>query len=135
MTLFSANDSFINTLSWRITLGVNAGYELEGQKELSMEELSARIGKVADAIQERTGIYISCVLSPARTLYKAEWGCPIGGEISYTLSGSCNPAFSDPDPFYTALKLYAQDLREEFSQSTLTLEVFPTHIDYLQGDQ
>ena len=125
---------FQKSVKWFISLGVNSGYELENQQLKPVEEIVGRYQKIADLVNEKTGVYISAVITPSRTIYKGEWGCPVGGEYTYTLSGSCNPAFSDVEKFKEALLLLVRELRHEFDQSTLLLEIVPAEVYYDRED-
>ena len=119
-----------NSIKWTITLGVESGYELEDQQQVPVDEVVMRYQKVADLVEGKTGVYISSVINPSRTIYKAEWGCPKGGEYTYSLSGSCNPTFSDVEKYKDALLLLVKELRAEFKQSTLLLEMVPAEVYY-----
>ena len=121
---------FSESVKWFISLGVNSGYELENQQLISVEEVVTRYQKVAEHVEKTHGIYFSAVISQSRTIYKKEWGCPEGGEYTYTLSGSCNPVFSDVKKYKETLSVLVSELRKEFRQSTLLLEVIPAEVYY-----
>ena len=125
-------DSYYNTIKWSMTVGVNSGFDLSSQKDMSYSEISTIYLKVAKKIYKDTNIYISGVIMPSRILYNDEWGCPLDGEISYTITGSCNTEFSTVDSFTKALKLFSEELRKELKQTTLLLEICPAHLDYLK---
>ena len=123
-----------NSIKWTISIGNNSGYELTNQQRISVEEMVERYQKVALHIEEIYGVYISAVIWPSNTIYKNEWGCPKGGEITYTLSGSCNPVFADLKKYREALLQLTKALRLEFKQSTLLLEMVPAEVYYDRED-
>ncbi|MCR5722453.1 MAG: hypothetical protein K6G72_08940 [Lachnospiraceae bacterium] len=115
---------------WTITVGVNSGYDLDRQQVLKMEEVISRYKKVAEIVETSTGVYISAVINESRTIYKDEWGCPKGGEYTYTLSGCSNPFFSDEKEYKEALISLTKELRKEFGQTTVLLEVSSAEVYY-----
>lgn len=121
-----------NSFIWSCVIGVNSGYNLENQKMVSEDEFAIRYGKVARKVYEETGVYISAVITRSRILYHEEWGCPQNGEYSYTVSGCCNPAFSDPEEYLAVLKKIAQMLKQEWNQTTLLLEIIPSSAIYFR---
>ena len=123
------HDSF----RWSCVIGVNGGYDLENQKSVSEDEFAYRYGKLARKVYEDTGVYISAVITLSRVVYHEDWGCPKSGEYSFTLSGCCNPAFSNTQEYLSALKELAQLLKEEWDQTTLLLEIMPASVIYLSG--
>ena len=124
-----------NTICWKCTIGVNGGYELEDQIKMPMEDITEIYLKTAEEVRAETGVYISAVISESRTLYSPEWGCPEEGEYSYTLSGSCNPAFAKQEEYLHALNMIAKLLKERLKQSTLLLEISPANLIYMTDDQ
>ena len=123
-----------NSIKWIISMGVNSGYDLSDQVRMPIEDIIQRYRNVAQEVEEISGVYISAVIFPSRTIYKEEWGCPAEGEYTYTLSGSCNPAFSDVEKYKQALLELVKKLRIEFRQSTLLLETVPAEVYYDRED-
>lgn len=121
-----------NSFSWSCVIGVNSGYDLVDQKPISEDEFAIRYGKVARKVHEDTGVYISAVITKSRVVYHEEWGCPKNGEYSYTLSGCCNPAFSDPEEYLAALKKLAKMIKQEWNQTTLLVEIIPSSAIYFK---
>ena len=124
-----------NTICWKITIGVNSGYDLEEQVKMPMKDITEIYLKTAEEVCAKTGVYISAVISESRTLYSPEWGCPEEGEYSYTLSGGCNPAFAKQEEYLKALNMIAKLLKERLKQSTLLLEISPANLIYMTDDQ
>lgn len=123
-----------DTFKWSCTVGVNAGFDLQNQRTVMEDEFAKSYGRIAKDIYERTGIFITAVINPSRVIYHEEWGCPRTGELCFTLSGSCNPSFAEPESYYSALKMLAADLKKEWNQSTILFEIVPATLIYLTGD-
>lgn len=121
-----------NSVRWSCVIGTTGGYDLNDQVPVSEDEAALRYGKVALKVFERTGIYLSAVITMSRVVYHEDWGCPRTGEYSFTLSGSCNPAFADLDDYLSALRDLAECLKEEWKQTTLLLELTPASVIYLK---
>lgn len=123
------------TIRWSCTTGVNSGYELENQRQISEEDFAAIYQETAREVYEETGTYISAVINPARFVYHEDWGCPAGGEYGYMMTGSCNPAFSDKEAYLAALKLLIGRLKEKLGQKTMLLEIMPASVLYLTENE
>ena len=122
-----------NSLKWTITIGIAPGYRIVEQERMSEKEFTQKYRSIALEVEEETGIYISCTFYNSRTVYKTEWGCPEDGEFTYTLTGSCNREFSDPEKYGNALKLLAEKLKKSFVQSTILLEMVPMEDVYYKS--
>lgn len=123
------------TIRWSCTTGVNSGYELENQRQISEEDFAAIYQETAREVYEETGTYISAVINQARFVYHEDWGCPAGGEYGYMMTGSCNPAFSDKEAYLAALKLLIGRLKEKLGQKTMLLEIMPASVLYLTENE
>ena len=116
---------------WTISLGINAGYSLEGQTLLPEAEMAELYREEAERVMEETGIYISANMAPARSLYRSEWGCPAGGEHIYCFTGCRNPQFAEKEPYRAALELLARRLKKRLGQSAVYLTVQAVELEYL----
>lgn len=125
---------FYNTIHWTATIGTNPGYELQNQKRMDIGEFTAAFQRIAEEEQKRSGVWITAVIIPSRLAYMASVGCPIGGEYSYTLTGSCNTVFASVDDYVPALKRVLVQLKKELKQATFTLEILPAHLDYFTDE-
>lgn len=121
-----------DTLHWTVTMGVNSGYQLEAQQDIGIDAFAAEFQRISEEVHTSTGIYITGVVMPSRTVYSQQFGCPKKGEISYTISGSCNPAFANPEPYMDALRLVIAELKKSYGQATMLLEVVPAHLEYFR---
>ena len=125
------NDSY-NTIRWTCTTGVKGGYDLKEQTYMPIACITSLYQGIAAQVYEQTGIYISAVIIPSRTVYHSEWGCPAEGEFSYTFSGSCNTEYSTVEEYEAALLILIEKLKGVLQQSTLLLEIVPAHLVYLK---
>lgn len=121
-----------NTFRWSVTVGINSGYQLENQEDIGLDAFVSEFQCITERIQEKTGIYITGVVVPSRTVYSQKFGCPKNGEYSYTISGSCNPKFASPSPYMDALRLTVTELKKKFAQATILLEIVPAHLEYFK---
>ncbi len=124
----------MQTIRWSMTLGFLPGYGHEQGEPADLDAVAQRYQRVATQLQADTGVYISCVLQASRVIYPEAGGCPAGGEHTFTLSGSCNLAFSELAPYRAALQQLATRLKAEFRQITVMLEVWPVEADYINSN-
>ena len=115
----------MKTINFSAEVGVNEGYDSSNNHKQSknIEELGVLFQNLQDEVQEETGIYISTVISgPNRTIYKNEWGCPNGGELTFNISGLANPQFVDDENEWKKASLLLMDkARTELKQSTISV--------------
>ena len=70
------------------------------------------------------------------SLYKADWGCPEGGEMTYTLSAIRNPKFNDTSfEWKRCCRGIVRKLKKELNQSTVTSEFSEVDIEYYELDK
>lgn len=126
--------SEMNSFKWSCVIGTTGGFDLEDQATISEDVFASTYSRLAQEVYEKTGVYVSAVITRSRVVYHEDWGCPKTGEYSFTLSGSCNPAFSEPAGYMAALKELAECLKEEWNQTTLLLEITPASVIYMKDD-
>ncbi len=135
----NANNKFdlgkYTTFRWTMTVGTAAGYSTEERERMPEKELAALFQRIAAEVMEEGGAYISAVLMPSRVIYHTDWGCPAGGEPTYTFSGSCNPAFAEPEAYRKALDEVARRLKEALLQATVLLELSPAELVYYRDEK
>lgn len=113
-------------------VGVNEGYELKNQKQVDLVAVCEKYKSIAQKIFSQTGQYISCTARPVQVLYSPEWGCPLGGENAVEFVGVCNPTFSEINAWREAAIEVFRCLKEEFNQSTVTVDFTEVEMKYLQ---
>lgn len=123
------------TTKFNVTVGLVAGYT--GNKMLEIAKKAPDMGatwqEAAKLVFEREGIYISCVCIPhTRAIYSTDWGCPEGGEPTWTFEGSRNPQFCPDEGKWkeTVLKV-VRLVKEAYHQSTVTVEFSEVEQVYL----
>jgi len=124
----------MKTINWKIVTGISEGYfhNVEGIAKVELtEKIGALWEKLAADEMESGGAYVPAVVSPGAVFYRPEWGCPKGGESVVVLTGVCNPQFSTPEEYKRALIRVAKKLKKELKQSTLTIEMWESEIEYL----
>lgn len=120
------------TTEFELTFAVGEGYNHEN-KEVNMKEVSEDLKKIAENIEKMTGLYISGVLTPAKMVYKTEWGCPVGGENGVTYTSNANPEFvTDINKWKDACVDFACEVKKHFKQSTVTVTFDPVEFLYIK---
>ena len=121
----------MKTLKFVATIGVNEGYSLADQSSVNMIEFGELYKEVAKSVFEEQGQYVSANATPVKTLYHADWGCPVGGENCVMFTGVCNPQFSDLTAWRKAVISVCKELKSRLNQSTVTVEFVESEIEYL----
>jgi len=116
-------------ISASANIGVNAGYGHSNEVGINLDDLCELNKKLAAQVMAETGVYVSSVIGETRCCYSDDWGCPKGGEKTFSLSADCNPTYSSlPTEEYTEkwklsfLRL-VELLMEELEQSAVTAKV------------
>ena len=126
----------MKTMKFVAVIGLVAGY---GGEEILVEAAkvdSNAMGvawqEAAKAVMEESGVYVSATLNESKALYHTDWGCPIGGEPTYSISGSLNPRFGEPEAWKQAVLETVKRVKNAFRQSTVTVEFFEVDQVYLE---
>lgn len=111
------------TDSFSATLGVVAGYKHDNVPcGDPLDIVAATWDAAAELELAAGGLYVPCVATASRTIYRREWGCPVGGEITVTLTGTRNPQFdTDSAAWKKAVAKIAERVRVALKQSTAHL--------------
>lgn len=121
----------MRTVSFQAELGIHEGFDTSknGRTGIGKEELGKVLQQLQQLIEDRTGIYISTVVSgPNRSCYKPEIGCPSGGEISYTIHGVADARLQLREEQWAAVEwkkaviLLMNELKTWFSQQYMEIE-------------
>ena len=120
------------TEKFEIVMGVVAGYFHNNEAE-GDQAFGEKLQEVQAGIFKDTGLYISVVWKPAMVSYSTDWGCPVGGEKVYQITGTRNPQFcedKDREVYQKAVELLCVRLMEAFHQTTATLEWQKVELSY-----
>lgn len=121
----------MRTVNFQAELGIHEGFDTNenGRAGIRQEELGEVLQKMQQLIENRTGIYISTVVSgPNRSCYKPEADCPSGGEISYTIHGVADARLQLKEGQWAAAEwkkaviLLMNELKTWFSQQYMEIE-------------
>lgn len=124
----------MKTKKFFASLGVMAGY---GHSNAAVTDTNAVViaGKAwqqaAAAVMKKTGVYVGAVISPARTVYHTDWGCPVGGEITVAITGECNPAYTELTAYKTAVLAVLKRTAKKLGQSTTQITFSEVDFEYL----
>jgi len=120
------------SIKWSLTIGVNEGY-IDNDGIYDESKMVKLYQDIALKYYRESDIYISAVIVPSHVIYNNEWGCPEGGEFTYTLTGSCNMEFcNDVERYVDVLKHIVFDLKQELKQATALLEIVPANLTYFK---
>ena len=123
-------------VEFTVTFGVEPGYFFDTgvNESISLRIEVGRVKKVAllwqtamEVIFASTGISVGGVVAASTTVYDRQHGCPSGGELTVTVTGSSNPAFTNcyDDTqrlaFIDALVLVVENVKSELNQTTVRL--------------
>jgi len=120
---------YMKTIQFFATLGFISGYFHENSAEnISPSDEIARLWqeKAAEVYKE-TNIYIGAVISPSKTVYHEEWGCPKGGEITVSITGTCNP-------LYTKMEHYKTNVQEVLERCAIALQQSTAQVSFVEAD-
>lgn len=109
------------------TLGVVPGYDNESQGNTPSENIVlTRIQRISEEYFKETGRYCSFVVFPTKTIYRYEWGCPKGGEITYTLQSTPDPERCTTgykcDEYIKDCKNVILEIAKSFDQCTVRID-------------
>lgn len=127
----------MKTNEFTVTIGVVSGYQAEECKEKfnTMDKLElAKVWQDEAWIENtKSGIYVSAVINYSQAIYATDWGCPIGGEPTFTLEGSRNPKFcTDEEVWKKSVRNIVMAVKRYFNQSTVTLNFREVDQEYIE---
>jgi hypothetical protein len=113
---------------FEIVFGVNPGYNHANEAATPLQAVAA----AWDAEALTASQYIPVVLTSGKCVYKAEWGCPPGGEDVVIASGTRNPKFSEDDWHWQhAVQGIARRVKQALQQATITISFSKADVDYI----
>ena len=125
----------MKTIKFSMEIGVVSGYGHNNADaaNITIDTIGQYWQEEARSVFAACGTYISAVVSGAnRTVYNTDWGCPIGGEVTFAISGSANPNFvTDMDAWKDAVLTVAKAMKSRLQQSTVTVEFVEVEMEYL----
>ena len=123
----------MKTEKFEIILGVVPGYFHNNNHAEGEYSFGVKLQGVQAKVYDETGLYISVVVRPVKVSYHTDWGCPVGGEDVFQITGTRNPEFCEDGLVYRkVVELFSKRLMNEFSQSTVTLEWQEVDLTYLK---
>ncbi len=127
----------MKTNEFSVTIGVVSGYQGEECKEKfnTMDKLElAKVWQDEALIENsKSGIYVSAVINYSQAIYNVDWGCPIGGEPTFTLEGSRNAKFcTDENAWKKSVRNIVMAVKDYFKQSTVTLNFREVDQEYIE---
>jgi hypothetical protein len=124
------------TIKFFASLGVNPGYFHNNASALTETTVTEIVGQVwqEKALEyfNETQRHVGAVISPSKTVYKTEWGCPVGGEDTVLITGECNPAFEKVEFYQEAVKEVLRRTAIELGQTTTQVTFQKAEFHYLK---
>lgn len=113
-----------NSCVAQVTLGVLSGYNVDTNKFPEFKTFCKELQKFET--ENFSDEFVSWLVTPANTVYKVDWGSPIGGEPVYVLQASYTEYDADNDVNMTAWKrrilTHATALMKHYKQSTVRVQ-------------
>ncbi|MFA5183939.1 MAG: hypothetical protein WC456_00250 [Patescibacteria group bacterium] len=124
----------MKTTKFFASLGVVPGYGHDNATDASAVDIAGNAWQAAAAgVFAEQKVYVGAIITPARTVYHKDWGCPVGGELTVLITGERNPQYTAEENFKTAvvetLKRTAQALKQSTTQVTFQ-EVDMEYLDF-----
>lgn len=117
--------------NFHLTFGPNEGFS-ENNTEANKLEIGERIKELLEEVESETGVYVSGVLIKNQALYKNEWKCPMGGEVTFTYMGDRNNNFCHDDEAYRkAVILLANKIKKEYKQEEVIVSFTVSDLVYI----
>lgn len=121
----------MKTTHFYITFGVNEGFSTKNT-EANKLEVAETIKLFIEELERKTGIYVSGILTKNTAIYKNEWNCPYGGEVTFTYMGNRNNDFCSNDKKYrkTVVKL-AKRIKKKYGQEEVIVSFTKSKLIYI----
>ncbi len=120
------------TIKFFASLGVVPGYGHDNVTDASAVDIAGNAWQEAAAkVMVASGNYIGAVITPARTVYHKDWGCPVGGEKTVSITGECNPEYTEVSAYKAAVIETLKQTAMALGQSTTQLTFIEAEFDYL----
>lgn len=122
----------MKTIKFFASLGVVPGYGHDNATDASAVDITGNAWQEAAAqVFAETGIYVGAVITPSRTVYNKDWGCPVGGEITALITGECNPLYTKLDDYKKAVVETLRKTAQSLKQSTTQVFFQEGEFEYL----
>ena len=118
-----------------IIFGVHEGYNRDNNTKVNIKDVVKQLHPLILKNRKINMYYISGIVSECVAIYKEEDGCPEDGETVFKFTTVWNPAKNTCMHLWTkAVESLAKLIKEEFNQTTITLEYIRSDLKYLKDD-
>ncbi len=122
----------MKTIKFFASLGVISGYGHDNVTDVNATEIAGNAWQeAAKKVFEDSKTYIGAVISPAKTVYHTEWGCPVGGEVTVAITGECNPTYTAADAYKAAVIAVLEGAAKKLGQKTTQITFSEAEFEYL----
>lgn len=106
----------------KITVGITPGYFHDNEESVSLDEFAKELQSFME--KEYGEKFIPLLVYPAKTVYRAEWGCPENGEDVFVIEAGTTKYDTDGAiQFMSRMRKLATALKTHFKQSTVRLQI------------
>lgn len=123
-----------NAIGFAATFGVVPGYAHDNGLPENTTPAEILTNAWMSAMKEEfdsSSIGIGGVIVNSRTAYNPNWGCPVGGEVTATVTGESNPEFDkDVEVYRAAVLRICKAVKAELKQTTVRV-AFHEVADYV----
>ncbi len=114
----------MKTTKFIATLGVNAGYGHNNEKQESATDIVSKVWQdAAKKVFDETWVYISASISDANAVYHTDRWCPEWGEKIAEVAGVRNPEFmKDVEKYKKSVLDVLSICQKELKQTTSQVE-------------
>ena len=123
------------TIQYCITFGVNEGFS-KNNTEANKLAVGEKIKEFIEKIEKKSGVYISGILYKNMAIYKNEWECPYGGEVTFSYIGNQNKAYCKSKKKYKKAVLnLAKKIKKEYGQEEVTVAFTKAELYHIEGKE
>lgn len=108
-----------------VTIGTVSGYNHDNFKAWSLNAFTTWLQEFMEEYEYDGNRYISWLVLPAKTVYKKEWGSPIGGEDVFVIQASHTLRYDGDislDLWAKNVEKCAKCMKERLKQSTVRIQ-------------
>lgn len=124
----------MKTLKIKATIGFNEGYFHNNENKRN--DIPTLIQNLCEKEFNKTKQAVSFVYTESKTIYLKQFGCPKGGEKTFTIENIANPEYvKDIKKWKSSTLNVIRELKTILKQSTVTVESYDADINYLNSKE
>ncbi len=112
------------------TIGVNEGFFHHNQYDT--KDIPLLVQSLCQKEYDNSGIYVSFVYNESLAIYLESFGCPKGGEYTFTLETIATPQIDDLQKWKSSVLNIINECKTLLKQVTVFIEYTDVDVDYLE---